>query len=156
MVIQAQEEMGEGSAIPNDPHHTPIQPSTSQPQKKQRSRKPKRKDTEVPQPSFLQNNSHMRAAYRKLMIVCGCGGLPSTATGLDVEQDSGNINKTQSKATPNESSSLGTSSGGGPKSMLPRNGESDNIDKDARLHWYRSAPDSRKDDAAQIVCCYNS
>ncbi|GKC04619.1 hypothetical protein Tco_0996229, partial [Tanacetum coccineum] len=31
-----------------------------------------------------------------------------------VEQDSGNINKTQSKATPNESSSQGTNSGGGP------------------------------------------
>ncbi|GJS29105.1 uncharacterized mitochondrial protein-like protein [Tanacetum coccineum] len=39
----------------------------------------------------------------------------TTTTGLDVEQDRGNINKTQSKATPNEPSSLGTSSGGGPK-----------------------------------------
>ncbi|GKE85583.1 hypothetical protein Tco_1559325, partial [Tanacetum coccineum] len=39
----------------------------------------------------------------------------TTATGLDAEQDSGNIHKTQSKATPNEPSSLGTSSGGGPK-----------------------------------------
>ncbi|GJY13245.1 hypothetical protein Tco_1331485 [Tanacetum coccineum] len=40
---------------------------------------------------------------------------PTTATGLDVEQDRGNINKTQSKPTPNEPSSLGTSSGGGPR-----------------------------------------
>ncbi|GJT64561.1 ribonuclease H-like domain, reverse transcriptase, RNA-dependent DNA polymerase [Tanacetum coccineum] len=39
----------------------------------------------------------------------------TTATGLDAEQDRGNINKTQSKATPNEPSSPGTSSGGGPK-----------------------------------------
>ncbi|GKB60924.1 hypothetical protein Tco_0917110 [Tanacetum coccineum] len=64
-------------ACPIDPHHTStiIQPSTSQPQKKQRSRRPKRKDTE----------------------------------------DMGNIDKTQSKATPNEPSSLGTSSGGGPR-----------------------------------------
>ncbi|GJZ96529.1 hypothetical protein Tco_0668863 [Tanacetum coccineum] len=33
MVVQAQEEMGEGSAMPTDPHHTPIitQPSSSQP-----------------------------------------------------------------------------------------------------------------------------
>ncbi|GJU88418.1 putative ribonuclease H-like domain-containing protein [Tanacetum coccineum] len=38
----------------------------------------------------------------------------TTATGLDAEQDSGNINKTQSKATPNKPSFLGTSSGGGP------------------------------------------
>ncbi|GJS77226.1 putative ribonuclease H-like domain-containing protein [Tanacetum coccineum] len=39
----------------------------------------------------------------------------TTATSLDVEQDRGNINKTQSKATPNEPSSLGTSSSGGPR-----------------------------------------
>ncbi|GKF24837.1 hypothetical protein Tco_0080731 [Tanacetum coccineum] len=39
----------------------------------------------------------------------------TTATGLDAEQDRSNIDKTQSKATPNESSSLGTSSGGGPR-----------------------------------------
>ncbi|GKD26996.1 hypothetical protein Tco_1233210 [Tanacetum coccineum] len=40
MMVQAQEEMGEGSAMPTDPHHTPIiQPSTSQPQKKQSRRK---------------------------------------------------------------------------------------------------------------------
>ncbi|GJZ01647.1 putative ribonuclease H-like domain-containing protein [Tanacetum coccineum] len=53
MMVQAQEEMGEGSANPTDPHHTPIitQPSTSKPQKKQKPRKPKRKDTEIPQSS---------------------------------------------------------------------------------------------------------
>ncbi|GJW88979.1 hypothetical protein Tco_0164319 [Tanacetum coccineum] len=51
MMVQAQEEMGEGSAMPTDPHHTPIiQPSTSQPQKKQ-SRRKQRKDTEIPQSS---------------------------------------------------------------------------------------------------------
>ncbi|GJZ40674.1 hypothetical protein Tco_0587560 [Tanacetum coccineum] len=46
------EEIGEGSANPTDPHHTPTitQPSTSQPQKKQPRRK-QRKDTEVSQPS---------------------------------------------------------------------------------------------------------
>ncbi|GJU98823.1 hypothetical protein Tco_1328094 [Tanacetum coccineum] len=49
----AWEEMGEGSANPTDPHHTPIitQPSTSQPQKKQKPRNSKRKDTEIPQSS---------------------------------------------------------------------------------------------------------
>ncbi|GJR09270.1 hypothetical protein Tco_0791922 [Tanacetum coccineum] len=53
MVVQHQEEMGEGSANPTDPHHTPtfIQPSTSQPQKKQKLRRPKRKDTEIPRSS---------------------------------------------------------------------------------------------------------
>ncbi|GJZ68461.1 hypothetical protein Tco_0631701 [Tanacetum coccineum] len=39
----------------------------------------------------------------------------TTANSLDAEQDRGNINKTQSKATLNEPSSLGTSSGSGPK-----------------------------------------
>ncbi|GJT88020.1 putative ribonuclease H-like domain-containing protein [Tanacetum coccineum] len=53
MVVQAQEEMGEGSAMPTDPHHTPIitQPSSSQPQRKQKSRRPKEKDTQAPQSS---------------------------------------------------------------------------------------------------------
>ncbi|GKE46959.1 hypothetical protein Tco_1478217, partial [Tanacetum coccineum] len=53
MVVQAQEEMGEGSAMPTDPHHTPIitQPSSSQPQRKQKSRRPKEKDIQVPQSS---------------------------------------------------------------------------------------------------------
>nr|GEV43753.1 hypothetical protein [Tanacetum cinerariifolium] len=37
------------------------------------------------------------------------------ATSLDAEENRGNINKTQSKATPNEPSSYRTSSGGGPK-----------------------------------------
>ncbi|GJS12176.1 putative ribonuclease H-like domain-containing protein [Tanacetum coccineum] len=52
MMVQAQEEMGEGSANPTDPHHTPTitQPSTSQPKKKKPRRK-QRKDTEVSQPS---------------------------------------------------------------------------------------------------------
>ncbi|GJZ44340.1 putative ribonuclease H-like domain-containing protein [Tanacetum coccineum] len=45
------EEMGEGSTMPTDLHHTLIiQPSTSQPQKKQ-SRRKQRKDTEIPQSS---------------------------------------------------------------------------------------------------------
>nr|GEY79416.1 Gag-Pol polyprotein [Tanacetum cinerariifolium] len=39
----------------------------------------------------------------------------TTASSLEAEQDNGNIDKTQSKATPNESSSQGTSSGGGPR-----------------------------------------
>nr|GEV73747.1 retrovirus-related Pol polyprotein from transposon TNT 1-94 [Tanacetum cinerariifolium] len=38
----------------------------------------------------------------------------TTAFSLEVEQDNGNINKTQSKATPNESSSQGTNSSEGP------------------------------------------
>ncbi|GJZ18538.1 hypothetical protein Tco_0554661 [Tanacetum coccineum] len=49
------------------------------------------------------------------MYLTGLERAVTTATSLDAEQDKGNINKTQSKATPNEPSSLGTSSGGGPR-----------------------------------------
>ncbi|GKA62754.1 hypothetical protein Tco_0762273 [Tanacetum coccineum] len=58
MMVQAQQEHGEGSAIPTDPQYTPIitQPLTSQPQKKQKPRKPKRRDTEASQPSGLTTN----------------------------------------------------------------------------------------------------
>ncbi|GKB98086.1 hypothetical protein Tco_0984223 [Tanacetum coccineum] len=64
MMVQAQEEIGEGSANPTDPYHTYtiIQPSTSQPQKKQKPRNPKRKDTEVPQPSGPITNVAYEAA----------------------------------------------------------------------------------------------
>ncbi|GKE43887.1 hypothetical protein Tco_1471171 [Tanacetum coccineum] len=50
MIVKAQEQVGEGSKIPIDSHHTPTttQPSTSKPQKKQ-SRRKQRKDTEDPQ-----------------------------------------------------------------------------------------------------------
>nr|GEY13190.1 hypothetical protein [Tanacetum cinerariifolium] len=45
--------MGEGLANPTNPHHIPtiIPPSTSQPKKTKPHRKPKRKDTELPQTS---------------------------------------------------------------------------------------------------------
>nr|GEV35537.1 hypothetical protein [Tanacetum cinerariifolium] len=39
----------------------------------------------------------------------------TTVSSLEAEQDNDNINNTQSKATPNESSSQGTDSGGGPR-----------------------------------------
>ncbi|GKD81367.1 hypothetical protein Tco_1348206 [Tanacetum coccineum] len=114
MVVQNQSQLGEGSAIPTDPHHTPtfIQPST-QPQKTQQPRKPKRKDTQVPQPSDPIENVADEAVHKELgdSLVRAA----TTASSLEVEQDNGNINKTQSKATPNESSSLGTTSGGGPR-----------------------------------------
>ncbi|GKD69579.1 hypothetical protein Tco_1323669 [Tanacetum coccineum] len=58
MMVQAHEEIGEGSEIPTDPHHTPIitQPSSSQTQRKQKTRKSKKKNTEVPQPSGSTDN----------------------------------------------------------------------------------------------------
>ncbi|GJX61808.1 putative ribonuclease H-like domain-containing protein [Tanacetum coccineum] len=54
IVVHNQEEIGEGSTMPTDLHHTPIitQPSSSQPQKKYKSRRLKEKDTQVPQSSI--------------------------------------------------------------------------------------------------------
>ncbi|GKE24788.1 hypothetical protein Tco_1436300, partial [Tanacetum coccineum] len=115
MVVQAQAEMGEGSTNPTDPHYTPtiIQPSTSQPQKNQRPRKPKRKDTQIPQSSGPTNNVADEVVNEEMDD--SLERAATTATSLDVEQDRGNINKTQSKATPNEAGSQGTTSGGGPR-----------------------------------------
>nr|GEU51442.1 uncharacterized mitochondrial protein AtMg00810-like [Tanacetum cinerariifolium] len=109
-MVQAQKEMGKGSVNPSDPHQTPtiIQPSTSQSSKKHKSRKTKRKDTEVPQLSISTSvvdeavNEEMDDSLERAAI---------TATSLDAKQDMGNIFKTQSKATPNEPGSQGTSSG---------------------------------------------
>ncbi|GJY27709.1 hypothetical protein Tco_0403476 [Tanacetum coccineum] len=122
MVVQNQSQMGEGSTNPTDPHHTPtfIQPSP-QPQKTQKPRKPKRKDTQVPQSSDPMENVADEAVHKELgdSLVRAA----TTASSLEAEQDSGNINKTQSKATPNESGSQGTNSGGGPRGNTLRSDE---------------------------------
>nr|GFB49548.1 hypothetical protein [Tanacetum cinerariifolium] len=75
--------------------------------------KPKRKDTQVPKPSDSTDNVANEAVHKELgdSLVRAA----TTAFSLEAEQDSGNINKTQSKATPNESSSQGTNLGGGPR-----------------------------------------
>nr|GEW28946.1 uncharacterized mitochondrial protein AtMg00810-like [Tanacetum cinerariifolium] len=113
MMVQAQEEMGKGLANPTDPHHPPIiiQPST--PQQKQRPRKTKRKDTKLPQTSGPTANVADKAVNKEMddSLVRAA----TTASSLEAEQESGNINKTQSKATLNESSPQGTDSGGGPR-----------------------------------------
>nr|GEV94576.1 putative ribonuclease H-like domain-containing protein [Tanacetum cinerariifolium] len=47
----------------------------------------------------------------------------TTASSLGAEQNNGNIARTQSKATPNESSFQGTDSGSGPRGNTPRSDE---------------------------------
>ncbi|GKA76049.1 hypothetical protein Tco_0782427 [Tanacetum coccineum] len=107
MVVQDQAKLGEASANPTDPHHTP---TFIQPQKKQKPRKPKKKDTQIPKSSGPTEHVADEAVYKELddSLVRAA----TTASSLEAEQDSGNIAKTRSKATPNESSSLGTTSGG--------------------------------------------
>ncbi|GJZ18283.1 putative ribonuclease H-like domain-containing protein [Tanacetum coccineum] len=91
-------------------HITITQPSSSQPQRKQRPGKPKRNDTQIPQSSGPTDNVADEAINEEMD-----DSLVRAATSLDTEQDKGNINKTQSKETSNEPSSLGTSLGGGPR-----------------------------------------
>ncbi|GJZ61934.1 putative ribonuclease H-like domain-containing protein [Tanacetum coccineum] len=83
-----QSQMGKGSAIPTDPHHTPtfIQPST-QPQKTQKPRKPKRKDTQVPQPSDPIGSVVDEAVHKELGN--GLVRAATTTSSLEAEQDSG-------------------------------------------------------------------
>nr|GEU98653.1 hypothetical protein [Tanacetum cinerariifolium] len=101
--------------MPTDPHHIPtiLQPSTTQPQRIQKPRKPKRKVTQVPQLYGPTESVADEAVYKELddSLVRAT----TTSSSLKVEQDSGNINKTQSKETPNKSSSQWTDLGGGPR-----------------------------------------
>ncbi|GJX92680.1 hypothetical protein Tco_0347266 [Tanacetum coccineum] len=80
---------------------------------KQKPRKPKRKDTQIPQSSGPTKHVANEAVYKELddSLVRAA----TIASSLEAEQDSGNILKTRSKATPNEAGSKGTTSGGGPK-----------------------------------------
>ncbi|GJV90738.1 retrovirus-related pol polyprotein from transposon TNT 1-94 [Tanacetum coccineum] len=85
----------ESSANPTDSHNTPtiIQPSTSQPQMKQRSRRPKRKDTQVPQPSGPRINVADEAVIEEMddSLVRA----DTTASSLEAEQDSDSDPKRQ-------------------------------------------------------------
>ncbi|GJR40860.1 hypothetical protein Tco_1216544 [Tanacetum coccineum] len=69
--------------------------------------------TSVPQPSGPTNIVIDEAVHKELgdRLVRAA----TTASSIEAKQDSGNITKTRSKATPNEFSSLGTTSGGGPR-----------------------------------------
>ncbi|GJX48262.1 hypothetical protein Tco_0273452 [Tanacetum coccineum] len=79
----------------------------------QKPRRSKKKDTVVPQPSGPTTNVADEAINNEMddSLVRAA----TTASSLEAELYYGNIDKTQSKATPNEPSSPGTSSGGGPK-----------------------------------------
>nr|GEV40881.1 hypothetical protein [Tanacetum cinerariifolium] len=72
-------------------------------------RRTKRKDTEVPQPGGPKTNVADEAVNEE--IDDSLEKDATTTIGLDAKQDIGNINKTQSKATLNEPSSIRTRSG---------------------------------------------
>ncbi|GJR38396.1 hypothetical protein Tco_1214080 [Tanacetum coccineum] len=80
--------MGAGSSNPTDPNHTPtITQSSTQPQKIQKPWKPKRKDTQVPQPSDPSENVADEADHKESgdSLVRAA----TTASSLEAEQDSG-------------------------------------------------------------------
>ncbi|GKD46457.1 hypothetical protein Tco_1271102, partial [Tanacetum coccineum] len=66
----------------------------------------------APQPSDPSKNVANEVVHKELGD--NLVRATTTASSLKAKQDSGNITKTRSKATPNESSSLGTTLGGGP------------------------------------------
>ncbi|GKE25243.1 hypothetical protein Tco_1436755, partial [Tanacetum coccineum] len=75
--------------------------------------KPKRKDTQIPQSSGPTDNVADEVVNEEMDD--SLERAATTATSLDAEHDRGNINKTQSKVTPNEAGSQGTTSGCGPR-----------------------------------------
>nr|GEW85146.1 hypothetical protein [Tanacetum cinerariifolium] len=91
IVVQLQ--LGEGSAMPTDPHHTPtiLQPSSLQPQEIHKPRKPKRNKTQVPQLNVPIESVVDEAVYKELddSLVRAA----TTALSLEVEQDSGDTNR---------------------------------------------------------------
>nr|GEW68315.1 hypothetical protein [Tanacetum cinerariifolium] len=75
-----------GSTILTVPHHTPtIIPPSAQPQKKQKPRKPKIKNTQVPQPSDPIENVPDKAVHKELddSLVRAA----TTASSLEAQQD---------------------------------------------------------------------
>nr|GEZ11662.1 hypothetical protein [Tanacetum cinerariifolium] len=92
--------------MPTDPHHTPtILQLSSQPQKKQKSRKPKRKDTCVAQPSDPTKNVADEAIHKELGDILVRAA--TTASSLGAEQDSGDITKIEKEESSGDEESLG-------------------------------------------------
>nr|GEV68064.1 hypothetical protein [Tanacetum cinerariifolium] len=87
MVVQS--ELGEGSAMPTDPYHTPtiLQSSSSQPQKTHKPRKPTRQVTQVSQPSDPMEHVADEAVHKELgdSLVRAA----TTASSLEADQDNG-------------------------------------------------------------------
>nr|GEU74815.1 hypothetical protein [Tanacetum cinerariifolium] len=90
-------QLGEGLAITTNPQHTPtiIQPSSSQPKKTQKPRKPTRKDTQVPQPSGPTESVADEAIHKELgdRLVRAT----TTTSSLEAEQESEETKTTQKK-----------------------------------------------------------
>ncbi|GJT48689.1 putative ribonuclease H-like domain-containing protein [Tanacetum coccineum] len=71
MMVQAQEEVGEGSVLPTVPQHTPTinQPSLSQPKKKQKPKKSKKQNTEEMVKKLKMRNKSRTPGLKRLRKV---------------------------------------------------------------------------------------
>ncbi|GKF23560.1 hypothetical protein Tco_0075882, partial [Tanacetum coccineum] len=106
---------GEGSTHLVECHHTPTSaPSTSQPPLSPTSRRTTRQESVVPQP---RSPTQTLVADETIHQERGDSveRAATTATSLDAEQGSGNINRTQSTAIPNDPFSQGIGLGGSPR-----------------------------------------
>ncbi|GJZ57505.1 hypothetical protein Tco_0612999 [Tanacetum coccineum] len=100
------------------------------------------RETSLFQTMVVQNQTEIdEAVYKELddSLV----RVATTASSLEAEQDSGNINKTRSKATPNKSSSLGTTSGCGPR--VESYGDKESLGEDASKQGRINAIDADED-----------
>ncbi|GJV76573.1 hypothetical protein Tco_1508157 [Tanacetum coccineum] len=125
MLIQSQAVEGEGSKQPTESQHTPttaspshVEPiptvaSSSHPKKTQKHRKTKRKATEISQSSGPTTLVTDETVYEEKEN--NVERAATTATSLDAEQGSGNINRTQSTTIPNDPFPQRISSGGSPR-----------------------------------------
>ncbi|GJU06685.1 hypothetical protein Tco_1123115 [Tanacetum coccineum] len=124
-MLASQAVEGEGSGQPTEPQHTPttaspshVEPiptiaSSSHPKKTHKRRKTKSKVTEIPQSSEPTNLDADEAVHEERGD--SVERAATTAASLDAEQDSGNINRTQSTAIPNVPFPQGIGSGGSPR-----------------------------------------
>nr|GEW48887.1 putative ribonuclease H-like domain-containing protein [Tanacetum cinerariifolium] len=87
MIVQAQQEVDKGTKILTDTQQTPaiIQPTTSQPQRKQNTKKPRRKDTELPQTSMPTRVVADETVYKEMYDSVE---RDATTTGLDAKTSS--------------------------------------------------------------------
>ncbi|GKE49764.1 hypothetical protein Tco_1481022, partial [Tanacetum coccineum] len=126
-MLETQAVEGEGLRQPSEPQHTPttaspshIEPipivaSSLQPKKTKKHRKTKRKATKISQSSGPTTLVADESVHEESGDNVERGA--TTATSLDAEQGSGNINRTQSTTIPKDPFPQGISSSGSPRSQ---------------------------------------
>ncbi|GKC58072.1 retrovirus-related pol polyprotein from transposon TNT 1-94 [Tanacetum coccineum] len=98
MMVQAPEEVGEGSAVPTDSHHTTTQPSTSRPQKKQ-SRRKQRKDSGPTEPITDEDTNEEHVAFDLLRDALSAIFGLSELKSLTLQDVLSSLNSWESKKT---------------------------------------------------------